>query len=499
MKQLILFCWLINLLNSAEAQPPNTPINTNPNSIDSAQVYLAGLYKKYNPQRAYLLYKLRADTGEAKAMNAIAIMYSKGIGVDSSISNAMYWYTKAIQAGYTKAIMNAGMLQKHIATDSVGYAKAVSYFTTAVQQQNTSAYFALGYMYYKGLGCTQSYIQAIDLFKQGILHKRADCMYFLGLCYKNGYGVTVNTDSSNKYIDLAAQHGYTQANSYFANSASGLQQRSANRGSNNSLSSIGVFQNEEKNNIKQLAYSYIPKSKTAITLMGSYKGLFTQYDYSGKQIKVQVPLEIQLFKQPNNIVTGNFYFNSSDKPIEVKAIQQGNQLLFSQTVISLDSKQLNKTAQGNTQLVFKNANLQQTVKDDTAYLQGTIQVYNSFTNETDKPVTINLKAKQVAQINEVKTTQESQVKLFPNPTKNTITLQFNLKEESALKVNVYDIKGGLVFTKIVSSLQKGSNSLTINPFSAGVFNGKMLAASAGIYTVTMQARGLQQTLTFIKE
>jgi uncharacterized protein len=476
------------------AQPASFPQLGGGETVDSAQIYLTGLYKKYNPSKAFLLYKQRADTGDGKAMNAIALLYTKGIGVDSSTSNAMYWYTKAIQAGYTKAIMNAGMLQKHIAKDSLGYARAVNYFQQAAQLQDASAYFALGYMYFKGLGCTQSYSVAIDLFKQGIQNKRADCMYFLGLCYKNGYGLQPNTDSANKYIDLAAKNGYAQANNYFANNTTNGQQRMVN---SNVLERQSITNQDDRNHIKEINYTYIPKSKTIVSLLGSYEGLFTQYDYSGKQIKVQMPLKVELFQLPNKIITGNFYFNGSTKPIEIMAIQQGNQLLFSQSVINVSNQ---KSSKVKNQLVFKNASLEQIVKGDTAYLNGTIQLYNTYTNETDKPVSIALKTNNVKGFIPVSSTQEGiGMRLYPNPTKSEINLQFTLQYETAIKINVYSIKGVLVFTKIYNNLPKGKNAISLNPFNVGIANGKMKEAGAGIYTIQIHGKGIFQTLTFIKE
>jgi TPR repeat protein len=496
MKHLIIIIITLSIYN-LHAQPSSIPpLGGGGGNVDSAQIYLAGLYKKYNPQKAFYLYKQRADTGEAKAMNAIALLYTKGIGVDSSISNAMYWYTKAIQAGYTKAIINAGMLQKHIAKDSVGYAKAVAYFQQATQLQDASAYFALGYMYFKGLGCTQSYSAAIDLFKQGIQNRRADCMYFLGLCYKNGYGLQANTDSANKYIDLAAKNGYAQANNYFASNATNGQQRMANN-SNNILGSQSIANQEDRSHIKEINYSYIPKTKALVTLLGSYEGLFTQYDYSGKQIKVQMPLKVELYQLPNKVVTGYFYFNGSTKPIEIKAIQQGNQLMFSQSVIHVSN---NKSSKTKSQLVLKTASLQQIVKGDTAYLNGTIQLYNNYTNETDKPVSIALKTKNIQGFTPHSFVEEGLgLRLYPNPTKSEVNLQFTLQYETAIKVNVYSLKGVLVYTKIYNSLPKGNNTISFNPFNVGFTNGKMIEAGAGIYSIQIQGKGIFQTLTFIKE
>lgn len=44
--------------------------------IDSATMYLTGAFKAYNPQKAFQIFMQRATSGEAKAMNAVALLYA---------------------------------------------------------------------------------------------------------------------------------------------------------------------------------------------------------------------------------------------------------------------------------------------------------------------------------------------------------------------------------------------------------------------------------------
>lgn len=496
MKQLT----LIIILFIATQSFTQTGAATNPPlGADSASIYLTGTFKKYNPQKAFALYKQRADTGEAKAMNAVALMYTKGLGVDSSFSNAIYWYIKAAQNGYAKALVNIGMLYKHKATDSVGYAHACSYYSQAVQAQEPSAYFALGYMYYKGLGCTQSYTNALNLFKQGLAYNRPDCMYFIGLCYKFGYGVTANADSAERYLDKAALLGYTQANNYFANTTpTGIASRTTNRGVNSSspLSNWrGAGGEAEKQETKNDEFRYIPKSQTPIQIIGTYTGFLTQYDYSGKQIIAQIPLTIELFKQSNSIITGNFILDNN-QVIKLQAIQQGNQLLFSQTALT-QQQQTTRNRKRETKFVFKTAQLQLIEPSlgnkgsDTSILKGNIQLFNTYTNETDKPISITLKGKasHPSPLGEGQGVRSNNLAISPNPVTNEFTLSFNLPKPSACKFSIHNMQGQIMYTAFKEFGQKGSQQFKV----------QNLSLANGIYVVTMLSNGVKETQSFIKE
>lgn len=209
---------MLTFINALVAQQDSsTTQNPNVGKADSVAMYLTGTFKTYNPQRAFQINLQNANSGNAKAMNAVAIQYTKGLGVDSNFSFASYWFQRAASNGYTKALVNLGMLYKHRATDSNGYATACYYFNQALQTNEPSSYFAMGYMYYKGLGCSQSYTNALALFNQGIADNQANCIYFKGLCYKYGYGVAANNESALWYIDNAAKLGYKQANAELFN------------------------------------------------------------------------------------------------------------------------------------------------------------------------------------------------------------------------------------------------------------------------------------------
>ena len=489
MKYFIIIFLSIFIATNSQSQIPNSPIVV----VDSATMYLTGTFKKYNPAKAFQLFMQRAINGEAKAMNAVAIQYMKGVGIDSNFNLAVYWFNQAATNGYTKSLVNLGMLFKHKATDSIGYSTAYHYFIQGVQASEPSGYFAQGYMLYKGLGCTQSYTSALALFNQGIALNQSNCMYFKGLCYKLGYGVSINADSANYYIDTAAKLGYKQANAELANNPN-------NTASRQSTSVIG--RNEANSNPKLQIDEFINIKKTnnPIKLNGEFVGEILQYDYSGKKLLSQIPIILSFSKRPTpnveeqGVRLGTLKLNNN-QTIELKAIQQGNQLIFSQTAIplSLGRGVRGEASKLQTKLLFRSATLHLETKNDTNYLTGTLQLFNTYTNETYKP--INIKLSQVIARNEAISTNEKQetrnVLVYPNPTKNNFTILFNLSNPSPVKINIYNQQGQVVYTKMFEQLPQGKNQILINPALEG--------REAGIYIIKLFSNEPLKTTAFIKE
>ena len=475
MKLIIIFLLITLSSNTIYSQVSNSPLGAG--GVDSATMYLTGTFKKYNPQRAFQINLQNAVNGNAKAMNAVAIQYMKGLGVDSNFNLAVYWFNQAATNNYTKALVNLGMLYKHKATDSLGYSIACDYFNQALQANEPSALFAQGYMLYKGLGCTQSYAAALALFNQGIALNQASCMYFKGLCYKFGYGVSIDADSANYYINKAALLGYKQANAELYNNNSNTAARGIKK------DDAVIARNEAISE-----YARIEKSNKPIQLNGEFTGNLNQYDYSGKKLIAQIPIILQV-STSNNTINGSLQLNN-DKPFSIQAIKQGNQLIFSQTATTTVQQKTPNTKR-QTKLVFKSANLQIETKNDTNFLTGSLQLFNTRTHETDKP--INIKLSQVIAKNEAISTNEKQetrnVVIYPNPTNGNFNISFNLTKPSAVKINIYNPQGKLVYTKIFEALTQGKQSVSI----------PAIQGEGGIYTANIVTNNFKQTSSFIKE
>ncbi len=440
-------------------------LDTSSASVDSATIYLTGTYKKYDPHKSFTLFMQRALGGEPKAMNALGMHYTKGLGVDSNFNEAVYWFTLAARAGYTKAWVNLGMLHKRIAEDSAGYVVANNYFDSALLVQEASAYFAKGYMLYKGLGCNQSYAEAINLFRSGVAQNRPDCMYFIGLCFKHGFGVAANSDSATFYIDNAAKRGYRQANALFAEGAG-----TSARGNGKVVSESLV---EAKDPFRKVYFS-----RTSLNIDGKYLGELVEYDYSGKFVTRQMPLELDLKPIGNRLVVQ--WKQGNDKPIMMEARMEGNKLKFSGSNFLLTSMK----AKANKQtILFKSATLNQKTVGNSLILEGNVIMYNTFTKETTKPIAVKLvKAKE----QEVLT---NRIAVLPNPVKSSFTVSIFVEQACKGTLQIFNQDGILLYIETDKRLAKGKNLFTLN---------KNLGSS-GVYLIQFRNKNVHLSTAFLKE
>ncbi len=79
---------------------------------------------------------------------------------------------------------------------------------------------------------------------------------------------------------------------------------------------------------------------------------------------------------------------------------------------------------------------------------------------------------------------ENAIKLFPNPTSNTLTINYVGNEKTAQAINIYNVNGQLISTNI---LLNSSNEINVSQYASGTYlatitnaNGKLVAAKRWI-------------------
>ena len=108
--------------------------------------------------------RAKAEKGDAKAQNKLALCYEEGDGVTKDVVEAAKWYGKAAESGYADAQFNLGLCYR----DGVGVAKnaaeAVKWFQKAADQNFAEAQFNLGVCYDDGEGVTKDAVQALKWY-----------------------------------------------------------------------------------------------------------------------------------------------------------------------------------------------------------------------------------------------------------------------------------------------------------------------------------------------
>lgn len=102
---------LLMLLGGALCQAQESPDIKK--SLLAARLQLLQGSQTYNPEEAIATYKQLANLGSGEAMNALGLIYNKGISVTVNEQEGIQWLEKAAEAGYAKAGFNLGILLKN--------------------------------------------------------------------------------------------------------------------------------------------------------------------------------------------------------------------------------------------------------------------------------------------------------------------------------------------------------------------------------------------------
>jgi TPR repeat protein len=294
MKRFIIICSSITLLLQAAIAQTGAH-----NAIDSSNIekllskarcYLQGGACTFDPAKAFQLNMECANAGSAKAMNAIAIQYQKGLGVDSNNTEAVKWFTKAAEAGYSTAWYNLALHYKY--DSPVDFAKAYQCFAKAANAGHLGGYYGQGYLLYKGLGVKQDYKRAVALFQAGAYAGDAPCMYYLGLALRNGYGITANADSAKYWLEKAMALGYTRSKNELRSSAAEVNGESSNISERIGEAKRKLLpgSNDEIGKYKQVDHV----TATIHNIPGLWEGYILKYDWSGKHVISAGKLSLQL-------------------------------------------------------------------------------------------------------------------------------------------------------------------------------------------------------------
>ncbi|WP_281309611.1 T9SS type A sorting domain-containing protein [Flavobacterium flavigenum] len=435
----------------------------------------------YNPEEALKSYNLLAEKGNPEAMNALGLIYIKGITLVANEEKGILWLEKAAEAGYAQAWFNLGLLYKEgvsvkgditkaidcfkkAATSGYDYAwqklgtilmkgenvpqdylQALNIFKEGAEKGNSGCNYSLGYMYYKGLGCTQDYDKAIKQFELGSQKNNPAAMYMLGLCYRNGYGTSIDSDKATYWLNKSAARGFKPADIELANPEAENINPSKSKTISIPISEvITITESEVPESFKKVKQTPIETN-----ISGNYTGQLLRYDWSGQNIISKTSLQIDL-KQTGNKISGEWKEEDGDNTSFTALIQE-NAITFQDSKIDrIDHFHKNIP----TTYEFKEAKLQLLETPESLFLVGNLNLYNVKEKENEKPIFLILERKQAKN-----TTEEleivSKVVVYPNPFTNSFELGFNLAKNADVTASIHSLTGRLLYTTQWNNLEKG--------------------------------------------
>jgi len=461
-------------------------------SMVQAGIYLNRNSMAYNTGKAFEIYKSYAEKGSARAMNCLAILYFQGIGTTTNQQEALKWFELSAEKGYPNAYYNLGNIYRTGCGVLQDFKRAYQLFEKGSKVNSSGCMYQQGYMLYKGLGVTQNYQQAIVLFRKGIIKCSSGSMYLIGLCFRNGYGIVTNIDSARYWLNKAASKGYNFANEELQI----LEPENISDKLSLSLANSGNTQNKSKlvpigNMGPYKTFQRIEHVAKLTDISGEYTGFVIRYDYSGQHVIGNSTLRLKL-EVSDNVITGSWVEGGSHE-IKLQAAMTDSDLVFNNSVyMAPDHYSL-----GNPiSYLFKNARLLVVREKDSVYMAGNLQLWSASRNEPEKPIYISLvrnapvikiSSSSLDTIN-LKVSQVSELKVYPNPFKNSLQVCFNIKKQSLVEISIVDMTGKIVYIENPKLFTIGNYNL---PIQANL--------KLGAYLLTLRCNGEIKSSVIVKQ
>ena len=189
-----------------------------------------------NYQNAVTIWKKLAQSGDADAQYQLGNCYFFGYGVTQNYEDAVRWYLKAANQGYTQAQNDLGILY-HEGGQGIPKSEreSVAWFKMSAEQDDAIGQFNLALHYFNGNVADADEMphmifdrwDGIELLQKSAAQNYAPALFALGEHYVNGDGVPKNFaiafDCFLKAAELGDKNGENYVGWYYKNGYAGEQ------------------------------------------------------------------------------------------------------------------------------------------------------------------------------------------------------------------------------------------------------------------------------------
>jgi TPR repeat protein len=155
------------------------------------------------------------------SLYSLACAYTKGDGVHKNVPKAIKIYKKLIESGSRSSFfgeIDPGLYADELARiyeegDGVpkDMAEAAKWYRKAAEQGDAYARYALGWAYEKGVGVETNAVEAVKWYQKAAEQGVTASEFSLGLMYDNGKAVPQDYSEALKWYRKAASQGYPPA------------------------------------------------------------------------------------------------------------------------------------------------------------------------------------------------------------------------------------------------------------------------------------------------
>jgi len=166
-------------------------------------------------EKAFELYLLAAERGDAEAQFIAGAMYSVGLGVDKSIAKSFPLLHNAALQGKSTAESEMAIAQAYLLGQGVpqDIDQAIDWYSRAAEN-NPEAQNELGFIYSSGRYIAADYQKAVEYFTKAAFANHPVAQYNLGITYYTGKGQDYDLKKSYAWFKTAADNGYINADKF---------------------------------------------------------------------------------------------------------------------------------------------------------------------------------------------------------------------------------------------------------------------------------------------
>lgn len=358
------------------------------------------------------------------------------------------------------------------------FAKAEKWFRKGAKLNDDKSIYSLGYLFYKGLGNSkQNYKKAIKLFEQTDYPM---AKHWLGTAYYFGYGVKKNTEKALSLLtENSIENSTVMVNSLKAK----------------------INKKEEGNLIKILETTLNDDNSIAFDakyLTGKWKGNLVQLDWSKKNVEQVLPISVDLvFNEQNQNTEYELKLNS--KIQTGLGTQNGKILLFDNLNINIKRPYYSGSDEQDLQYNLEQADFEFKQYNNKSYLTAYIESYveamaepgNTFAFILEKQQNETENGKEISDDTAIAlASQDSFIKLYPNPFKSDLFISYSLDHDSFVDVEVSDLQLSYKHVLENGKQQKAGNYTYY-------FNGSLV--KKGINVITVLVNGNKHTKLIVKK
>ncbi|RHZ48416.1 hypothetical protein Glove_551g57 [Diversispora epigaea] len=176
--------------------------------IHLGDMHLIGLGVNQNREKTFQIYSRVANEGSIRALDLVAMCYSRGFGVGKNVKKAFELYLKSAEEGCLVAQFDVGNCHRKGIGTAVNKSEGFRWYMKSALSGNINATSDIGYCYFNGLGVGKDFKEAFKWYLKADEKEYSLAQFNLANCYENGAGIDKNEVRAFEWFKKAAENDH---------------------------------------------------------------------------------------------------------------------------------------------------------------------------------------------------------------------------------------------------------------------------------------------------